>query len=347
MKYDIVFHPSWWNKNAGIDFSESFWFDENARIPFDVHMRRILFEKFGEFGLGEKNPMPRPILGSDMLACGFLTSMILGCKILFAPDNAPQVLCANLSEDAAFALESPDLDNNPTWLRIQSQCDRMKEKYGYVDCCMDFNGIQNLALDLRGQNLFFDYYDEDSPAKHLLDVSYITTRNVCRKLKFLSPSISAGVSNIVRRIYPECVLHSNCSVEMISEQMYSQWLLPYEIALAEEFADYGIHHCGQSCEHVIKAYAKTPNLKFVEIGAFSDLGKCVAALNENVLINARYSPARLAVVSDVILRQEITEMAKIVPGKRLSISCVGIDSSCNDERVSQFLSYCKEILKED
>ena len=33
---DITFHPSWWYKNAGIEFDEKFFFDAEYRIEEDV-----------------------------------------------------------------------------------------------------------------------------------------------------------------------------------------------------------------------------------------------------------------------------------------------------------------------
>lgn len=103
MRYNIVFHPSWWNQNVGIDFSERFWNDPKTRIEADQNMRRALYERFGAYGLGEANPKPRPLLGSDMLACGFLSSQILGCTVEFCSNGAPQVLCLNMDEEAANA----------------------------------------------------------------------------------------------------------------------------------------------------------------------------------------------------------------------------------------------------
>ena len=344
-RFNVVFHPSWWNQNCDIDFSEPFWENPEVRIKADVRMRRELYRRFGVWGLGEKDPQPRPILGSDMLACGFLTSMIMGCKVRFSPNDAPEVLCANLDDTASASLRVPDFDTNPAWKMIQEQIDRMQKQYGYVETCMDFNGIQNLALDLRGQNLFLDYYDEDSSAGHLLDICYEVTRQTCRRLLNVSPHISAGVSNIVRTVLPEVVLHSNCSVEMISEQTYRQWLLPYEIRLAEEFPVYGIHHCGQSMQHVVKAYAEVPNLRLAEVGAFSDLAAVAKALPPDIRINARYSPVRLRKVTDGDLYTELKQMTETVPGQRLSISCVGIDSAVPDERIERFCAYCTELLQ--
>jgi hypothetical protein len=49
--YDITFHPKWWHKNAGVSFDKEFFFDNDYRIEADIRMRRILYEKFGEFGV--------------------------------------------------------------------------------------------------------------------------------------------------------------------------------------------------------------------------------------------------------------------------------------------------------
>ncbi len=344
MRYNIVFHPSWWHKNADVDFSASFWNDPETRIREDVKMRRVLYEHFGGYGLGENNPEPRPLMGSDMLACGFLPSQILGCEVLFAENDAPQVLCAKLSDEDACALEFPVFDNNPVWQETQRQLDWLMKKYGRVESYINLSGIQNLAMDLRGQDLFMDYYDEESPAAHLLEVSYYTIREMCHRLSAYTPCISGGVSNIVKSVLPEVLLHSNCSVEMISEQNYIDWLLPYEKRLAEEFPVYGIHHCGQTMEHVIQGYAQVPNLRLVEVGAFSNLAAIVDALDPSVLVNARYSPVRLKQASDAELYGELAEMVAILPDERLSISCVGIDASVPDERITQFCAYCRELL---
>ena len=35
---DIVFHPSWWNKHAGIVFDESFFYDPIRRVEDERRM---------------------------------------------------------------------------------------------------------------------------------------------------------------------------------------------------------------------------------------------------------------------------------------------------------------------
>ena len=43
MRYDITFHPSWWHKNAGVDFTQEFFDDPRYRIECDVSMRKTLY----------------------------------------------------------------------------------------------------------------------------------------------------------------------------------------------------------------------------------------------------------------------------------------------------------------
>lgn len=345
LRYEICFHPSWWNQTAGIDFSEPFWYDPEVRIEADRKMRRVLYEKFGAWGIGEENPQPRPLLGSDNTACGFILSQMLGCKVLYAADSSPQVLCANLDDDAAFALTVPDFDTNPVWQKIQSQLEYLQSKYGYVESHLNLMGVQNIAMDLRGQDIFMDYFEEDSPAEHLLEVACETMLEAGRRLRKYTPNLSAGVTNILRHVRPGNFCTGNCTVEMVSQNIYEKFLLKYDNRLADEFPDFGIHHCGRTMEHVVNGYAKVNNLKFVEVGAFSNLAAVRDALPGDIQINARYSPVRLAGVDKQTLREDLEEMVRIVPGPRLSISCVGIDASVPEEKICWFLEICKELLE--
>lgn len=56
MQYDITFHPSWWHKNVGICFSQEFFDDPGYRMECDIKMRKALYERFGAYGIGEKDP---------------------------------------------------------------------------------------------------------------------------------------------------------------------------------------------------------------------------------------------------------------------------------------------------
>lgn len=341
--YDITFHPKWWYKNAGVSFNKVFFYDADYRIEADMRMRKVLYEKFGDFGLGEKDPAPRPILGSDMIAAGFLHSELLGCDVRYSDDNSPEVKCKNMSQEEALNLQTPDLDKSELWQKIQAQIDRLMAEYGYVYSCLNLMGIQNVAIDLRSSDLFLDYYSAPEAAHHLLDVVTELSIDVGKRLSKVSKTVSTGVTTIVRKTVPEVYLTSNCSVDLISLRNYREFLLPYDNRLAEQFPIFGIHHCGKTMEHVVKGYREVKNLKFAEIGAFSNIRQVRETLPE-VYLNARYSPVSLSNVSVDQMEQEITAMAQAGYSPNLfAISCVGIDDNVSDERLRAFLRICSSL----
>ena len=341
--YDVTFHPGWWNKYAGVEFDEKFFFDENYRMETDVTMRRLLYSLFGDLGIGEKDPQPRPILFSDLIASGFLYSELLGCKVLYTKDDAPQVLPANLSEDEVQLLNAPDLDRHPLWQKVQRQADAMKARFGYVESAVNLMGIQNIALDLRGQDLFLDYYDDEELSEKLLSVVTDLSLDIGKRLSSLSPVLSGGVTAITKQVLPRVYLTSNCSVTMISNGTYCEHLLPWDKKLAKAFPCFGIHHCGNNMENVIDGYLQIPELKFLEIGYGSDLSKIASALSrhgrEDMLCCIRYSPAKLKTASSDEIRRETEDAIRAFGNTAsLSFSCVGIDKDVPHENVRAYLS---------
>ena len=337
---DVTFHPSWWYRHAGVEFDEKFWFDADYRVDADVRMRRTLYDYFGDLGIGEKDPMPRPILFSDLLASGFLYSQLLGCEVVFRKDDAPQVLAAGLTDEQVDALRAPDLDTHPLWQRVQCQIDGFLQRYGYVESAINLMGIQNIALDLRGDELFCDYYDDESDRKdRLLGVATELSLDIGRRLYAVSRTVSGGVTSIVKQVCPSVYLTSNCSVTMISGEQYREHLLPYDTRLAEAFPCFGIHHCGSNMENAIEEYLKVPNLRFLEIGAGSDLDRIARALNgRDILSCIRYSPVALKTdTPEQIRRNTEAAIAAFGSDERLCFSCVGIDRDVEIEKVREYL----------
>ena len=347
MKYDITFHPSWWHKNAGVDFTQEFFDDPEYRMECDLKMRKTLYDHFGDFGLGEKDPEKRPLLGSDFLAAGYLYSEIMGCDIRYEPDNSPQVICRNLDEDEIANIKAPNLDESPVWQRTQKQIDYLQDKYGRVETYINLMGIQNIAMDLMGQNVLMSYYTAPDETRALMQEITNLSIDIGRRFYSLSNDISGGVTAIVRQVRPGNYLTSNCSVEMVSNDIYEEFLLEFDQQLAAAFPDFGIHHCGKSMEHVVEGYSKVQNLTFAEVGAFSDIRR-VRQVLPNVFLNARYSPVRLANASE---NEVMTEVRDLIiggdnPAGEISISCVGLDSNISDEKIRYFLNACRETAKE-
>lgn len=182
------------------------------------------------------------------------------------------------------------------------------------------------------------YYSSPDEVEALLEEITGLTLQVGRRLQAVSPNLSGGVTAIVEQTVPDCYLTSNCSVEMVSNDLYEEFLLPRDQTLAKAFPQFGIHHCGQTMEHVTDGYAKIPELVFAEVGAGSNI-KAVREKLPNVFLNARYSPARLMEAT----KEEIEEEVKALALYGDSISCVGLDASVSDEQILNFLEACSKL----
>lgn len=345
---DITFHPSWWNKHAGIEFDEKFFFDPEYREKADIKMRKTLYDLFGEYGIGEKDPKARPILFSDLIASGFLYSQIMGCDIVFKKNDAPQVLPKEITAEEIEALSKIDLDSHPVWQKVQSQIDYYMDKFGYTESAINLMGIQNIALDLRGEELFIDYFDEPELKDKLLSVVTDLSIDIGKRLYKVSKTVSGGVTSIVKQVIPDVYLTSNCSVTMLSNDQYCEHLLKYDQMLAKEFPVFGIHHCGSNTEQVINGYLEVENLRFLEIGAGSDLKRVADAIGDRDIISCiRYSPVALKSEDKYAIYGKMKNAIEAFGSdERLCFSCVGIDANTNHDEVRSYLE-AFSLLKND
>lgn len=330
---DVVFHPDWWHTHYGLDFREPFHFDPQVRVESERLMRQALYDRFGDLGLGEADAQPRPVVGPVHLAIGFVVQAMLGCQVRFAANTAPWVLCANLSDEQVWALEVPDLETAPAMRQTIALMDALEAEYGYLEGDVPWDGVQNVALDLRGQQLFLDYYDQPDLVHHLFDV---IARTICRVADYVrgrTGTNSISLNRIVASIDPRLSLHSNCSVQMISRKTYETYLLPYECWLAERLQPYGIHHCGDNLEHVVEAYARVPGLAYVDVGWGSDVTACRQALPD-AHFSLRLNPARLRTQTPAQVRADVERLLdQAGPLDRVAVCCVALDAATPDENV--------------
>ena len=59
---DIVFHPSWWHAHAGITFDEDFFYHPKKRVESERRMEQVLYDRFGQYGLGEHRNDDLPVI---------------------------------------------------------------------------------------------------------------------------------------------------------------------------------------------------------------------------------------------------------------------------------------------
>ncbi|MFQ5855471.1 MAG: hypothetical protein ACE5LU_07520 [Anaerolineae bacterium] len=111
---DVVFHPNWWHKNYGLSFDRDFFYDPKRRVWQEQRMRQLLYDRFGDLGLGQKNAPRRPIVGPILMGSGYIVQDILGCEVKYQEAGNPQVRPRNMSEAEAWKLGAPeDIESTP------------------------------------------------------------------------------------------------------------------------------------------------------------------------------------------------------------------------------------------
>jgi len=78
------------------------WQDPIKRTELDREKRRLLYGRFGDVGLGERDPTPEPVVGIEY-GDRFM-SALWSCDIHYLPDQAPSTIILDDAEKAMRSL---------------------------------------------------------------------------------------------------------------------------------------------------------------------------------------------------------------------------------------------------
>lgn len=322
----VGFYPDWWHKNYGISFAKEYYHDPDYRVDCQARMQKALYERFGDVGLGNPNPGPRPLITYGMV----MLPALLGCEIVFEDENLPWAMPANFSKEDCRKLKRPDLLKASPMKEILEQIDTLEEKYGRVVGDINTTGVQNLALKIRGDQLYIDFFEDPEFCHELMD---FCTQCIIDLWKLIHPKTGSGAMDVT----PMCDAHfycvPNCTAVQISGESYEQFCLPYDNKLAEACYPFGIHHCG-GMDHVVEQYAKVKNLAFVEAGFGTDFARARRILGPKVAFNARLSPVMMHnETPDVVTAAVRDAIDQGAPYQNFSIDTVGLTHGVPDENV--------------
>lgn len=338
---EFVFNPNWWNKNAGIKFDSTFYMDADTREKNDQIMRRVLYEKLGNFGFGEKNPQPRPVIGSLFVAGGFIIPAMLGAQIRFSDAEAPQPLPVTLTKQQIESFSHPVFRETWPMSELIRSWDAQENKYGYLVGDLNTDGLLNAAYHFYGADLFTDLLEEpDRPIRFMQEISDLIVETASY-IQHRTGSYSISVNRMAAHLNPTPFIHANCSVQMISPRIYSRCHLAIEQKMAERIQPFGIHHCGIQMERYAAEYAKVPT-DFCDVGWGSDPMKCREALPDSFL-NLRLSPIRmLRNTREEIIADTEYLLNRVGSLDRVGICCINMDYGTPEENL---FAVCQVVEK--
>lgn len=331
---EIVFHPSWWNRHAGIVFDEDFFYDPRRRVEDERKMERVLYERFGRWGLGADRDRDLPQIGAVHNAAGYLLSEMLGCEVRYHANSAPDVVCARRED---FALDVEAAFAGAPFKRLVALVESLKSRYGYVCGDVNWSGVLNLAMDLKGENVLMDMIEEPDACRAYLNAIAAVVERFFSYVRSETGSTSVSVNRQVAHFDEPVLLHSECSHTMISQANYREFLQPIDVRWANGCRSFGIHHCGRDPHRFAACYAELPRLDFLDVGWGGDVAALRAAL-PNTFLNIRLSPVEIGGYTDDQLEQIVAERVKASGDPYLTgICCINMDDSVPDARVEALL----------
>jgi hypothetical protein len=339
---DIVLAPEWWNKNEKITFDHDFFFHPLKRVEEEQKMEKILYDRWGQYGLGQQKGEVRPEIGAVHLASGFLLSEMLGCTVNYSENHPPQVLAAH---QKLQEINSEKAFQSDAFQRITGMSESLKQKYGYLTGDINWGGILNIAMDLRGEDIFMDMMlTPDEVTNYFSGIARVIEK-FTGFMQAETGSTSISVNRGVRHMKKQVLLHSECSHTMISAEDYENFLLPYDIKWSEKHP-FGIHYCGPDPHRMAASFAKIPHLDYLDLGWGGDV-KVLRSFLPETFFNIRLSPVEIAKQSHEEIRKTITRLVHDSGDPYLTgVCCINMDDSVTDDRISTIFKTIEELKKE-
>ena len=340
---DIVLAPAWWFHNEGITFGEDFFYHPARRAEVERQMEKVLYERWGKYGLGQDRDKDLPVVGAVHLAAGFLLSEMLGCKVEYKEDAPPQVICRQM-EDLSISAEAAF--ESGAYKKFDKLCESLKTKYGYLVGDVNWGGILNIALDLRGEALFMDMFDRPDDVNSFLSEIAKVIEKFTQDLQKETGSTSISVNRNVRYLEPAVFLHSECSHTMISVEDYRKFLLTYDEQWGEKYRPFGIHFCGKDAHRYAEVFKELAQLDFLDVGWGGDVAQLRKHLPDTFL-NIRLSPVE-------IIDQSVDEIANTIHGlladssnlQLTGVCCINMDEKVADEKIGAIFETVAALREE-
>ncbi len=340
---DIVLGPAWWYRHEGITFDEDYFFHPARRVEVERRMEQALYDRWGRFGLGADHHTDLPVAGAVHLAAGFLISEMLGCTVRYTEAKPPEVVPANVAAlriDPDHAFEAPAFD------RLRKLIDALEAKFGYVVGDVNFGGILNHALDVRGQTILMDLMDRPDEAADFFATLAEVQDRFTAFIEGRTGTSSISVNRTLRHIPKPVYLHSECSHVMISTADYERFLLPFDAQWSRGRRPFGIHYCGEDPHRYAESFAKLPHLDFLDVGWPGDLRTLRRHLPDTFL-NIRYSPVQIAKQAPAEIRETVRRLVHDSACPYLTgVCCINMDDQVTDEKISALFEEVEQLRGE-
>lgn len=337
-RLSIGFSPRWYHDRLEIDFSEQWHQDPLYRYTTLIRMKRYLHMKFPDI----ENFTPHFENGVD-LSCAtldgvygaMLISKIYGLTVHYFSDNWPSTdTSQHFSREQLEKLNPFQLEQNPAFQELMHQMDVIESKWGKISGYLNYQGVLNNALRLRGQEIFLDMYDHPMFVHRLFDHITDTMINVAHAVQKRQRDSGFSVNLF------SC---SNCVINMIAPEMYEEFILPCDIKISKEFEAFGIHTCNWNATSYIPQLSQIERMGYIDMGIETDLvrmKKSFPYARRAVL----YSPVKAENAPMDEIEKDFKKIAEELTPCDLVLA--DLETSISDEKVIKIIKLANNLAKE-
>jgi hypothetical protein len=335
LRLSIGFCPRWFHNRLGIDFSRCWHTDPDYRYATLVRMKTCLHETFPDlpnFRLSQVNGVEQHCATISGVYGIKLIPMLYGLDIAWRTDDWPDNQAHQfLSKEALSQLQPFAVAELPPLIELLAQMDQIEQGYGPINGYMNYQGLLNVAMKLRGNDLFLDIYDDPPFVRHLLGHIADTIRQTAQLVQERQRRSGFAVNLLSM---------SNCVMNLVSPETYEAFVLPHDLALSGQFDCFGIHTCNWDVTPYLDVLRRISRMGYLDMGPMSDMIRA-----RHLFPDARravfYAPVALMQNSPERIRADIEKIYRdLAP---CDIVLADISEATDDERIRQFYSIMQSV----
>ena len=331
MRVSLGFEPAWFHKRCGIDFSERWHKDPYYRYESLRMMKAELVEAFptvSYWDLSYEDDL------ATISGCygAYVVPKVFGIPLRYAADRWPVFDPEKkLSVKEIERLDGEKLLEGPFVEELFQQMDIIESEWGKIQGYVNWQGVLNNAFHIRGQDIFLDIYDKPEFVHRFFS-------SICEVMIRLAKMVQERQRK--SGFYIDQFSVSNCTVNMVSPEVYREFVFPYDKRIALSFERFGVHTCNWDITSYIELLKELPNLGYLDMGMMSDMAK-VRKMFPGTRRAVMYSPTKLEDAPLETIRGDMVEVYhELAP---CDIVMADIQASTPNGRVNELLEICRDL----
>lgn len=331
LRPEIGFTPKWYHDKLNLDFGERWHTDPAFRKQSVIAMREELDRRFPGTAIGKAGGSgDTPDLLTGVFGSCTVAAMY-GIPIRYHNDQWPVSEHRYLSDVAMERIRPEFPSENAFFRQLAEQIRWIAEDQGKVTGFINWQGILNNAQRLRGQQIFIDMLTEPDKTMNLFECICTTMVESARAVQHIQRE--SGVHYNFFTV-------SNCLVNMLSPELYREFILPFDQRIAGSFEATGIHNCAWNATPYLNDYALVNHVRYIDMGIDSDLG-LAGRLFPDSRRAIMYTPMDVAGKSLEDIRSDMDRIARDYGP--CDIVAADIETGTPDNRVKDLIEICAEI----